>query len=86
MNAETNRADAETNKTIVQQYWDALAARDWEGMKALLTDDAEYTDVGAGGRRILQDVTGYVATVVNGTVTRRHGIDTGARPGRLVRT
>ena len=40
----------------------------------------------AGGRRILQDVTGYVATIVNGAVTRRDGVDTGARPGRLVRT
>ena len=26
-----------------------------------------------------------VATMVNGAVTRRGGIDTGARPGRLVR-
>ncbi|MEZ5244908.1 MAG: nuclear transport factor 2 family protein [Acidimicrobiales bacterium] len=42
--------DAETNKAIVRQYWDALAARDWDAMMALLTDDAEYTDVGAGGR------------------------------------
>ena len=37
----------EENKAIVQRYWDALAARDWEGMKALLTDDAHYTDVPA---------------------------------------
>ena len=28
---------------------------------------------------------GYVATMVSGEVTRRHGVDTGARPGRLVR-
>jgi N-acyl-D-aspartate/D-glutamate deacylase len=42
-------------------------------------------DLPAGGRRILQDATGYVATVVSGVVTRRHGDDTGARPGRLVR-
>jgi ketosteroid isomerase-like protein len=37
------------NKEIVGQFWDALAARDWEGMKALLTDDAHYTDVGVPG-------------------------------------
>ncbi len=37
------------NKQIVQRFWDALAARDWDGMKALLTDDAHYTDVGAPG-------------------------------------
>lgn len=42
-------------------------------------------DLPAGGRRILQDASGYVATVVNGVVTRRNDADTGARPGRLVR-
>ena len=42
-------------------------------------------DLPAGGRRILQGATGYVATIVNGVVTRRSDIDTGARPGRLVR-
>lgn len=42
--------DVEANKAIVQKYWDALAGRDWEAMKELLTDDAEYTDVGVGGR------------------------------------
>jgi len=42
-------------------------------------------DLPAGGRRILQDATGYVATVVSGVVTRRDDRDTGARPGRLVR-
>ena len=42
-------------------------------------------DLPAGGRRILQDATGYRATIVNGVVTRRDDRDTGARPGRLVR-
>jgi N-acyl-D-aspartate/D-glutamate deacylase len=42
-------------------------------------------DLPAGGRRILQDATGYRATIVSGVVTRRDGVDTGARPGRLVR-
>ena len=42
-------------------------------------------DLPAGGRRILQDATGYVATIVSGVVTRRNGHDTGSRPGRLVR-
>jgi ketosteroid isomerase-like protein len=37
------------NKQIVQHFWDALAARDWDGMKALLTNDAHYTDVGVPG-------------------------------------
>ena len=42
-------------------------------------------DLPAGGRRLLQGASGYVATIVSGTVTRRNGTDTGARPGRLVR-
>jgi N-acyl-D-aspartate/D-glutamate deacylase len=42
-------------------------------------------DLPAGGTRLLQDATGYVATIVSGVVTRRDDRDTGARPGRLVR-
>jgi hypothetical protein len=41
--------DRTKNKQVVQQFWDALAARDWDGMKALLTDDAHYTDIGVPG-------------------------------------
>jgi len=37
------------NKEIVQRFWDALADRDWDRMKALLTEDAHYTDVGVPG-------------------------------------
>jgi ketosteroid isomerase-like protein len=37
------------NKQVVQRFWDALAARDWDGMAALLTADAHYTDVGTPG-------------------------------------
>ena len=42
-------------------------------------------DLPAGGRRLLQRARGYRATIVAGEVTRRDGVDTGARPGRLVR-
>lgn len=42
-------------------------------------------DLPAGGRRLVQGASGYTATIVSGTVTRRNGVDTGARPGRLVR-
>ncbi|WNG85233.1 amidohydrolase family protein [Mycobacterium sp. ITM-2016-00317] len=42
-------------------------------------------DLPAGGRRLIQGASGYDATVVNGVVTRRHGADTGARPGLLLR-
>ena len=40
---------ATANKQVVQQFWDALAARDWNGMKLLLTEDAHYTDIGVPG-------------------------------------
>ena len=50
-----------------------------------LHEPRSVADLPAGGRRILQDATGYVVTVVSGVVTRRAGHDTGARPGRLVR-
>ena len=43
-------------------------------------------DLPAGGARILQPSTGYLATIVNGTPTRLHDLDTGERPGRLVRS
>lgn len=42
-------------------------------------------DLPAGGHRLVQGASGYDATIVSGTVTRRHGADTGARPGRVVR-
>ncbi len=42
-------------------------------------------DLPSGGRRLLQDAEGYDYTFVAGEITRDHGRDTGARPGRLVR-
>lgn len=42
-------------------------------------------DLPAGGWRFLQPVSGYVATFVNGVQTRADGVDTGERPGRLIR-
>jgi N-acyl-D-amino-acid deacylase len=42
-------------------------------------------DLPAGGRRLVQRVDGYVATLVAGTPVFERGEDTGARPGRLVR-
>jgi N-acyl-D-amino-acid deacylase len=42
-------------------------------------------DLPAGGRRLLQEAHGYEYTIVAGAVTRDHGEDTGARPGRLIR-
>jgi N-acyl-D-aspartate/D-glutamate deacylase len=43
------------------------------------------TDLPAGGRRLVQDAVGYLATVKSGETTFENGRDTGARPGALVR-
>jgi N-acyl-D-aspartate/D-glutamate deacylase len=42
-------------------------------------------DLPAGGRRLMQRASGYVATLLSGEVTLEHGKPTEARPGRLVR-
>ncbi len=42
-------------------------------------------DLPGGARRLVQSATGYVATIVSGAVTLAAGVDTGARPGTLVR-
>jgi N-acyl-D-aspartate/D-glutamate deacylase len=42
-------------------------------------------DLPARGRRLIQKADGYVATIVSGETTYRHGKPTGALPGRLVR-
>lgn len=42
-------------------------------------------DLPAGGQRFLQPASGYWATLVNGEVVREHDVDTGLRPGRLIR-
>jgi N-acyl-D-amino-acid deacylase len=43
------------------------------------------SDLPAGGRRLVQDAVGYLATVKGGETTFEHGRDTGARPGALIR-
>lgn len=42
-------------------------------------------DLPAGGKRLFQDASGYVATIVNGVPIAENGTLTGERPGRLVR-
>lgn len=42
-------------------------------------------DLPAGGHRLIQRASGYRYTIVAGEITRRDDLDTGARPGRLVR-
>lgn len=43
------------------------------------------SDLPAGGRRLVQEADGYIATIKNGIVTYRDGVHTGALPGRLLR-
>ncbi len=45
-----------------------------------------HADLPAGGKRFLQAAEGYLATVVNGTVTLRNNQLTGNWPGRVVRS
>jgi N-acyl-D-aspartate/D-glutamate deacylase len=42
-------------------------------------------DLPAGGKRLVQSATGYVATVKSGVTVREHDAPTGARTGRLLR-
>ena len=56
---------------------------DWDKLR--LHPPRMAYDLPAGGQRLVQGASGYAATIVSGTVTRRDGVDTGARPGRLVR-
>ncbi len=43
-------------------------------------------DLPSGAPRLVQESSGYVATIVAGTTTRHNDTDTGARPGTLVRS
>ena len=42
-------------------------------------------DLPAGGRRLMQQAEGYVATILSGEIVSRNGVSTGRLPGRLVR-
>ena len=56
---------------------------DYEGMR-LHIPEVRY-DLPAGGRRLVQRVDGYVATIVSGVPIFENGVYTGATPGKLVR-
>jgi N-acyl-D-aspartate/D-glutamate deacylase len=43
-------------------------------------------DLPGGGARLMQGAAGYVATLNSGVLTRQMDQDTGARPGRLLRS
>jgi len=50
-----------------------------------LTNPHVAADLPAGGKRLLQHAIGYVETIKSGVTTFEGGVDTGARPGTLVR-
>ncbi|MGE4047386.1 MAG: amidohydrolase family protein [Acetobacteraceae bacterium] len=56
---------------------------DWSRLGA----DKPYvvSDLPAGGKRLMQKVHGYEATIVSGRITFREGVATGNLPGQLVR-
>ena len=57
---------------------------DYDGLK--VSPHVAHHDLPAGGTRLMQPVRGYLATFCNGVMTRENDADTGARPGRLVRS
>ena len=57
---------------------------DYDNLK--LGELALINDLPAGGTRLMQGASGYLATLVNGTLTRRFDEDTLSRPGRLLRS
>jgi N-acyl-D-amino-acid deacylase len=69
--------------TIAPGYKGDLNVIDYDRLS--LSPPRAVFDLPAGGRRLTQDASGYIATVVSGVVTARHDQPTGALPGRLVR-
>ena len=56
---------------------------DWEELR--LSRPRMAYDLPAGGKRLLQDAHGYVATIVCGQTIMEHGVATGAMPGKVLR-
>ena len=44
------------------------------------------SDLPTGADRLMQTAEGYIATLVSGEMVQREGVETGARPGKLVRS
>lgn len=57
---------------------------DYENLK--LEELKVVNDLSAGGARIRQGASGYLATLIDGVVTRLKDEDTGVPPGRLLRS
>jgi N-acyl-D-aspartate/D-glutamate deacylase len=84
LTSDTAQAAGLNDRGILRQGLKAdINIIDWEKLGA----GAPYVvnDLPAGGKRLLQKVTGYDATIVSGKVTFRDGQPTGTLPGKLVR-
>jgi N-acyl-D-amino-acid deacylase len=85
MTSETARTYGLTDRGVVAAGAKAdLNLIDFERLDLRLPKLA--FDLPGGARRLVQEADGYVATFVSGTQTMAEGEDTGARPGRLVRS
>ena len=60
--------------------WDIL---DWNNIAA--GKPYVTTDLPAGGKRLMQETSGFVTTIVSGNITYLNGKATGKLPGTLVR-
>ena len=56
---------------------------DYEGMQVHRPHVVQ--DLPGGGRRLVEDSEGYVATIVSGKIVYQNAVATGALPGRLIR-
>jgi N-acyl-D-aspartate/D-glutamate deacylase len=73
-----------TDRGLIERGYKAdLNVIDLDNLK-LCAPRAAY-DLPAKGRRLAQKAQGYDAMIVGGQIVYRHGEQTGARPGRLVR-
>lgn len=82
--ADTARAVGLTDRGVVAPGYKAdLNVIDYDRLR--LRPPRVAFDLPAGGRRLLQEATGYVATIASGQVIYRDGVATGALPGRLLR-
>jgi N-acyl-D-aspartate/D-glutamate deacylase len=81
---DTARAVGLHDRGVVSAGYRAdLNVIDYEGLR--LHAPQVVHDLPAGGRRLIQRASGYVATIVAGQVTYRDGEPTDALPGRLLR-
>ena len=66
---------------LAGNYWEEKHAQTGE----VYAHPTMIHDLPLGGRRLVQDATGYVATIKNGQVVSENGKANGVLPGKLIR-